>query len=119
MMNDHKTNCLLAERCMEICCENLRDARIPEKGIFSPFRICFDFRGSKNQAFFVIEHQSGSLRWLRFMAVRPGSDMVVSHYMKKGTNRELIGYLSDKSNIRTFVEDFRQLSDSVDDKHDE
>ena len=86
MMNNYKTNCCLVERGMELCCENLRGARIPEKGIFSPFRGCFNFRGSKNEAFFVIEHQSGNIRWLRFMVVRPGSDMVVSNYMKKGTN---------------------------------
>ena len=52
------------------------------------------------------------------MAVRPGSDLVVSNYMKKGTSQELIEYLSDKSNIKAFVEDFQHLSDSVDDKHD-
>lgn len=118
MMNNYKTNCLLVEKGMKICCENLRGALIPEKGIFSPFRACFDFRGSKNKAFFIIEHQSGNLRWLRFMAVRPGSDLVVSNYMKKGTSQELIEYLSDKSNIKAFVEDFQHLSDSVDDKHD-
>ena len=118
MMNNYETNCLLVERGMEHCCENLRGARIPEKGIFKPFRVCFNFRGSKNEAFFIIEYQSGNIRWLRFMAVRPGSDLVVSHYMKKGTNRELIEYLSDKSNIKAFVEDFQHLSDSVDDKHD-
>ena len=118
MMNNYKANCCLVEKGMKICCENLRGTLIPEKGIFSPFRASFDFRGSKNKAFFIIEYQSGNLRWLRFMAARPGSDMVVSHYMKKGTNQELIEYLSDKANIKAFVEDFQHLSDSVDDKHD-
>jgi len=118
VLDNDKANHLLVERCMEYCCENLRGTQIPEKGIFSPFRVSFDFRGSKNKAFFVIEYQSGDLRWLRFMAVRPGSDLVVSHYMKQGTNQELIAYLSDKSNIKGFVEDFQHLSDSVDDKHD-
>lgn len=118
MMNNYEANCCLVEKGMKICCENLRGTLIPEKGIFSPFRASFAFRGSKNKAFFIIEYESGDLRWLRFMAVRPGSDMVVSHYMKKGTNQELIEYLSDKSSIKAFVEDFQHLSDSVDDKHD-
>jgi len=118
MMSNYETNCWLVEKGMKYCCEHLHGSRIPEKGIFTPFRIYFDFRGSKNEAFFIIEYQSGALRWLRFMAVRPGSDMVVSHYMKKGTNQELIEYLSDKSRIKEFVEDFQHLSDSVDDKHD-
>jgi len=118
VLDNDKANHLLVERCMEYCCENLRGTQIPEKGIFSPFTVSFDFRGSKNKAVFIIEYENDDLRWLRFMVARPGSDMVVSHYMEKGTNQQLIGYLSDKSKIKGFVDDFQHLSDSVDDKHD-
>jgi len=36
--------------------------------------------------------------------------------MKKGTNEELLTYLSDESNIPEFVNDFQYLSNSLDDK---
>lgn len=119
-MNSHyKDNCTLVKKCMEVCCENLRDpAVIPADGAFRKYLIRFDFRGSKNAAFFSIEHQSENIRWLRFLAVRSGHDMAVSNYIKKGTNEELIAYLSDESNIPTFVSDLQNLSDSLDSKLD-
>ena len=104
---------------MDFCCQELNDsAVVPSNGPFSPFHVHFDFRGSKNAAYFCIEHQSGNIRWLRFFAARPGHDMIVSHYMKKGTNEELLAYLSDDSKIAEFVSDFQGLSDSLDDKLD-
>ena len=119
MSSHYETNRTLAERCAKLCCEKLHAASvIPTHGIFKPYNICFDFRGSKNEAHFLIEYQSGDLRQLRLMMVRPGSDMVVSHYMKKGTNQELIDYLTDAGSIPEFLTSFQQLSDSVDDKHD-
>lgn len=119
MKSSYQDNCTLVKKGMDFCCEKLRDhATIPAVGPFSAMRVHFSFRGSKNEAYFQIEHQSGNIRWLRFMAMRPGYDMVVSHYMKKGTNEELITYLSDESNVPEFANDFQGLSNSLDDKLD-
>lgn len=88
------------------------------RGLIGRVFAWFEYLHGFNKAVFIIEYENDDLRWLRFMVARPGSDMVVSHYMEKGTNQQLIGYLSDKSKIKGFVEDFQHLSDSVDDKHD-
>jgi len=119
MKDAYRENCELVKKGMEVCRKNLQDPKCtPESGSFAAYRVYFRFRGSENEAMFRIEHQSGNLRWLRFMVVRIGSDLAVSHYMKKGTNAELVDYLSDESLIPEFVRDFQALSDSVDDKMD-
>ena len=119
MKNAYQENCRLVKKGMEVCCQFLEDPkRTPESGPFEAYRIFFGFRGSKNEAMFRVEHQSGDWRWLRFIVARPGCDMAVSHYIKKGTNAELIEYLSDESRVVEFVADFQHLSDSVDDKVD-
>ena len=119
MKKHYRNNCILVSKCMEYCCEKLRDpSAIPENGPFPMFRVSFDFQGSKNKSFFCIEYQSANIRWLRFSVMRNGHDMVVSHYMKKGTNEELAAYLSDSSIVAEFVSNFQGLSDSLDDKLD-
>ena len=119
MKGHYKNNCILVNKCREYCCEKLQDpSAIAENGPFPMFRVSFAFQGSKNKGFFCVEHQSGNVRWLRFVVARPGYDMVVSHYMKKGTNEELAAYLSDASTVAEFVSDFQGLSDSLDDKLD-
>ncbi len=118
MMTDRETNRILVEKCMDFCCKKLCDSDcIPQKGVFPDYRVSFNFRGSNNEAGFLFEHQYGSIRRLRFIVTRRGSDLAAFYYMQKGTNRELTEYLSDKSRIDAFLDDFQHLSDLVDDKH--
>ena len=118
-MSHYQTNAQKTKEGMALCCKLLRDPeRIPAEGAFQPCRVFFQYRGSKNEAMFCLEHQHGDQRRLSLTVARPGSDMVVFHYMKKGTNQELIDYLSDPNRVSEFMESFQKLSDSVDDKHD-
>ena len=118
-MTNQEANRLLVGKCMEHCCEILREGKtVPAKGSFRSYSVSFGFRGSKNQALFSLEYQYGDIRWLRFFVTREGYDLAVSNYMEKGTNAALIKYLSDKSRIDEFLVTFQHLSDSVDDKLD-
>ncbi len=114
-MTHREMNRKLVEKGMEVCSQMLREGKnIPFEGAFNGYHISFDLKGSKNTAMFFFEHDSGNIRRLRFTVYRPGRDLAVNYYMTKGTNEELAQYLSDKSRIDEFTDDFQKLSDSVD-----
>ena len=118
-MTDREANLILAEKSAARCCEVPRDPdTIPEKGTFRPYRAFFRYRGSRNEVMFRFEQQSGDIRRLILSAVRPGYDMAVSHFLMRGTNQELLDYLSDRAHIPEWLDSFRQLSDSLDEKLD-
>ena len=50
--------------------------------------------------------------------MRPGREVMVSHYIMRGSNGEIAACLADKSRIPEWVESFRSFSASIDDKLD-
>ena len=118
-MTDEEANLVLVEKSAACCLEKLADpGAIPEEGSFRPYRVTFRYRGSENEVMFRFEHQGGALRRLSLAAVRPGRDVMVSHYIMRGSNGEIAACLADKSRIPEWVESFRSLSASIDDKLD-
>lgn len=116
MTNFEKTIKIL-EKCAEHLSERLRD-HIPEQGDFPPNQVWFEYPGTKYAGYMRIEKdllsEDGTVRRLRTSMGQKNSDRIVSHYLEKGTNTQLIAWLSESGSIQKLAESYGQLKESVD-----
>ena len=116
MTNKEKTIKLL-EKCMEYLTQRLHD-HIPEQGEFPPCQVCFEYPGTKYMGYMRIEidllSKDGTGRRLRTSMGERDSDKIVSHYMEKGTNAQLIAWFADTGSLQKLMESYAELKKSVD-----
>lgn len=116
MTNMEKTVKIL-EKCAEYFTDRLKN-HIPEQGNFPPNQIRFEYPGTKYYGYMRIEKdllcEDGTGRRLRTSMGEMGSDKIVSHYLEKGTNPQLIAWFADPGNIQKLIESYGDLKQSVD-----
>ena len=118
-MTDLQKKYKLIERCVDLIPKYIKD-NVPESGSIGTYPLSFDWPGTANKGYFIIENDySGGMtgRRIRTAMCRKGSDRLVSHYYFKGSNYELCKLII-ACDIKELIEEFDGLSESVDDMDD-
>lgn len=117
-MTDAEKTRALIEKSAGLLAQRIRDD-VPETGKFKTYFYTFDIPGTQNEGYLSVEYwepRGPEQRGVRLGAFRSGTNMLVSYYMKVGTNAELIAYLEDPETPEDWCAQIRKLSDSVDDR---
>ena len=94
---------------------------VSSTGRIRPFRMRFHIPGTENKGFFIVESaEAGSPddRYLQIGVCRDGTDRLTSNYLSRGTNQELIDYLSRAHLTEALANAFSLLSEKTDDYWD-
>lgn len=99
----------LAERLEKNC---------PITAAFTPYCVQFPVIGTKNEGRLQLTYKDPGQVLLQLGVYRKGTNRLYSHFLPASTGEEMIRYLRDPASHQDWLEQIRQLSDSVDDYWD-
>ncbi len=119
-LNDDQKLDKLIEGVQEYIAEH-GERQIPENGKFSSrVGLFFDIPGTQNEAVLSVSHDEVDPKNQRRFSVgvrKRNSDKVTSEFLAKGTKKEILDYVKDKSNYPAIKKAVLELSKHVDDKN--
>lgn len=107
---------LLVRACMEFLCDSL-PKNMPSTGKCPPVNVSFDFTGTQYKANLTVQCDAAdpSQRRLVTRIAKPDTDLCVMNYMERGTQDEILAYLSDQTHIAPLLKSLEHLSNKMDD----